>query len=112
VGGQLKIKTPSVSLLKFRERKSCTMRKTSKGLVAKARDFKLMCCIDGNNYLEGTRFSENDLKSVRSRYCIFECSGEYEGVTGRRKLRCREPSRISSKIKIGMQKNRKIRCLF
>ena len=68
--------------------------------------------IDGNNYLEGTRRSENDLKSVRSRYCIFECGGGYESVTGRRKFRCREPSRISSRVKIGMQKNRKIRCLF
>ena len=68
--------------------------------------------IDGNNYLEGTRHSENDLKSVRSRYCVFECGGGYESVTGRRKFRCQEPSRISSRVKIGMQKNRKIRCLF
>ena len=52
-------------------------------------------------------------KSVRSRYCIFECNGGYKSVTGRRKFKCREPSRISSWIKmIGMQKNRKIRCLF
>ena len=71
-----------------------------------------MSCIDGSSYLEGTRSSENELKSVRLRYCIFECIGGYEGLTGRRKLRCREPSRISSRVKIGMQKNRKIRCLF
>ena len=28
---------------------------TGEGLCAKARDFKLMCLIDYNNYLEGTR---------------------------------------------------------
>ena len=28
---------------------------TSEGLCAKARDFKLMCSIDYNNYLEETR---------------------------------------------------------
>jgi len=33
-------------------------------------------------------------------------------MTERRKLRCREPSRICSKLKIAIQKNRKIRCLF
>ena len=112
VCGELKTKTSSISSLRFRERTLCTKWKVSEGLCAKARDFKLMCWIDGNNYLEGTRCSENDLKSVRSRYCIFECSGGYESITGRRKFRCREPSRISSRVKIGMQKNRKIRCLF
>ena len=113
VCGELKTKTPSVSSLTFRERTLCTKCKASEGLCAKAKDFKLMCWIDGNNYLKGTRCSENDLlKSVRSRYCIFECSGGYESVTGRRKFRRREPSRISSRVKIGMQKNRKIRCLF
>jgi len=30
----------------------------------------------------------------------------------RHKLRCREPSRICSRLKIAIQKNRKIRCLF
>ena len=63
VGGQLK--TPNVSSLIFRERTLCSNCKTSNGLCAKAGDF-----IDGNNYLKGTRCSENDLKSVRSRYCI------------------------------------------
>ena len=33
-------------------------------------------------------------------------------MTERRKLRCREPSRICSRLKIAIQKNRKIRCLF
>ena len=112
VDGKLKTKTPSVSSLKSRERTLRTKRKTSERLCAKSKDFKLMSCIDGSNYLEGTRSSENELKSVRSRYCIFECIGGYEGVTGRRKLRCRESSRISSRVRIGMHKNRKIRCLF
>lgn len=65
-------KTPSVSSLKFRERTLCTKCKTSEGLCAKARDFKLRSCIHDNNYLEATRCSENDLKSVTSRYCVFE----------------------------------------
>ena len=30
---------------------------TSEGLCTKARDFKLMCLIDNNNYLEGRCFS-------------------------------------------------------
>ena len=105
VGGQLK--TPNVSSLIFRERTLCSKCKTSNGLCVKAGDFKLMSFIDSNYYLKGTRCSENDLKSVRSRYCIFECSGRCEGVTGRRKFRCREPSRISSKVRIGMQKKKK-----
>ena len=112
VGGELKAKTTSVGSLKFRERTLCTKCEMSEGLCAKATDFKLMSCIDGNNYFEGTRCSENELRSVRSRYCIFKYSGGYEGVIGRRTFRCREPSRISSRVKIGMQKNRKIRCLF
>ena len=112
VGRKLKTKTPSVSSLKCRERMLRTKCKTSERLCAKSKDFKLICCIDGSSYLEGTRSSENELKSVRSRYCIFECIGGYEGMTGRRKLRCREPSRISSRVKIRVQKNRKIRCLF
>ena len=65
--------TPNVSSLNFREIALCTKCKVSEGLCAKARDFKLMYGIDGNNYLEGTRCFENDLKSTRSRYCIFEC---------------------------------------
>ena len=112
VDGELKAKTPSVGSLKFRERTLCTKCKRSERLWAKSKDFTLMSCIDGSSYLEGTRSCENELKSVRSRYCIFACIGGYEGVTGRRKLRCREPSRISSRVRIGMQKNRKIRCLF
>ena len=48
---------------------------TSEGLCAKARDFKLMCSIDCDNYLEGTRCFANEIKGVRSRYCIFVCSG-------------------------------------
>ena len=112
VDGELKTKTPSVGSLKFRERTlRCTKCKRSERLWAKSKDFTLMSCIDGSSYLEGTRSSENELKSVRSRYSIFECIGGYEGVTGRRKLRCREPSRISSRVRIGMQKNRRIRCL-
>ena len=113
VGEKLKTKTLSVSSLKSRERTLRTKCKTSERLCAKSKDLKPMSCIDGSSYLEGTRCSENKLKSVRSRYCIFECIGRYDGVTGRRrKLRCREPSRISSWVKIGMQKNRKVRCLF
>ena len=110
VCGELKTKLPSVSSLNFREITLRTKCKVSEGLCAKAKDFKLMYGIDGN--LEGIRCSENELKSVRSRYCIFQCSGGCESVTGRRKFRCREPSRISSRVKIGMQKNGKIRCLF
>ena len=112
VGGKLKTKTPSVSSLKSRERTLRTKCKTSERLCAKSKDLKLMSCIDGSSYSEGTGNSENELKSVRSRYCIFECIGGYEEVTGRRKLRCREPSRISSRVKIGLHKNRKTRCLF
>ena len=33
-------------------------------------------------------------------------------MTERHKVRCREPSRICSRVKIAIQKNRKIRCLF
>jgi len=62
VCGELSTKTLSISSLKFRERTPCTKCKTSEGLCAKARDFKLMCWIDGNNYLEGMRCSGNDLK--------------------------------------------------
>ena len=75
VGGKLKTKTPSVSSLKSRERTLRTKWKTSERLCAKSKDFKLMSCIDGSSYLEGTRSSENELKSVRSRYCIFERIG-------------------------------------
>ena len=73
VGGKLKTKTPSVSSLKSRERPLRTKCRTSERLCAKSKDFKLMSCIDGSSYLEGTRSSENELKSVRSRYCIFVC---------------------------------------
>ena len=45
----------SVSLLKFRERAVFPKCETSEGLCAKARDFKLMCLIDYNNYSEGLR---------------------------------------------------------
>ena len=90
VCGELKTKTPSVSSLNFREIELCTKYRVSERLCTKVRDFKLMYEIDGNKYLEGTRCSENDLKSVRSRYFIFEFGGGYESVTGRRKFRCRE----------------------
>ena len=33
-------------------------------------------------------------------------------MTKKRKLRCREPSRICSRLKIAVQKNREVRCLF
>ena len=39
----------------FRERAVFPKCETSEGLCAKARDFKLMCLIDYNNYSEGTR---------------------------------------------------------
>ena len=68
VCGELKTKTPSVSSLNFREIELCTKCKVSERLCTKARDFKLMYEIDGNDYLEGTRCFENDLKSVRSRH--------------------------------------------
>lgn len=100
------------SLLKFRERVVFPKCETSEGLYAKARDFKLMCSIDCNNYLEGTRCFANEIKGVRSRYCIFVCSGWCKRITERRKLRCREPSRIRSRLKIAIPKNRKIRCLL
>jgi len=81
-------------------------------IVCKTRDFKLMSSIDYNNYLEGTRCFVNELKGVKSRYCIFVCSGWCKGMTERHKLRCQEPSRICSRLKIAIQKNRKMRCLF
>ena len=65
VCGELKTKTPSISSLKFGERTLCTECKTSEGLCVKHRDFKLMSCIDGNNYLEGTRCSENDVENLQ-----------------------------------------------
>ena len=52
---ELSTKIRSVNLLKFRERAVCPNCETSEGLCAKARDFKLMCSIGYNNYLEGTR---------------------------------------------------------
>ena len=42
---------------------------TIEGLCAKARDFKLMCLIDYNNWSEGTRFFA---KGVRLRH-LFLC---------------------------------------
>ena len=52
---ELSTKIRSVDLLKCRERAVFPKCETSEGLCAKARDFKLMCSIDYNNYLEGTR---------------------------------------------------------
>ena len=52
---ELSTKIRSVNLLKFRERAVFPKCETSEGLCTKARDFKLMCSIDYNNYLEGTR---------------------------------------------------------
>ena len=52
---ELSTKIRSVSLLKFRERALFPKFETSEGWCAKARDFKLMCLIDYNHYLEGTR---------------------------------------------------------
>lgn len=72
---ELSTKIRSVSSLKFRERAVFPKCETSEGLCAKARDFKLMCSIDYNNYLEGARCFANEIKGVRSRYCIFVCGG-------------------------------------
>ena len=47
---ELSTKIRSISLLKFRERAVFPKCETSEGLCAKARDFKLMCSIDYNNY--------------------------------------------------------------
>ena len=55
VGRVINKEIRSVSLLKFRERAVFPKCETSEGLCAKARDFKLMCLIDCNNYSEGTR---------------------------------------------------------
>ena len=55
VGRVINKEIRSVSLLKFRERAVFTKCETSKGLCSKARDFKRLCFIDYNNYLEGTR---------------------------------------------------------
>ena len=52
---ELSTKIRSISLLKFRERAVFLKRETSEELCAKARDFKLVCSIDYNNYVEGTR---------------------------------------------------------
>ena len=52
---ELSTKIRSISLLTFRERAVFPKCETSEGLCAKARDFKLMCLVDYNNYLEGTR---------------------------------------------------------
>ena len=52
---ELSTKIRSVNFLKFRERAVFPKCETSEGLWAKARDFKLMCSIDYNSYLEGTR---------------------------------------------------------
>jgi len=72
---EVSTKIRSVRLLKFRERAVFPKCKTSEGLCANARDFKLMSSIDYNNYLEGTRCFANELKGVRSKYCIFVCNG-------------------------------------
>ena len=74
---ELSTKIQSVSLLKFRERAvfpTCKCE-TSEGMCAKDSDFKLMSSINYNNYLEGTRCFANEIRFVRSRYCIFVCSG-------------------------------------
>ena len=52
---ELSTKIRSVDLLNFRERAVFPKCDTSEGLCAKARNFKLMCSIDYNNYLERTR---------------------------------------------------------
>ena len=52
---ELSTKIRSVNLLQFRERAVFPNCETKEGLCAKARDFKLMCSIDYNKYLEGTR---------------------------------------------------------
>ena len=104
--GELKTKTPSVGSLKFRERTlTCTKCKRSERLWAKSKDFTLMSCIDGSSYISGgNKKLRKRVKKCKIEILYFECIGGYEGVTGRRKLRCREPSRISSRVRIGMQK--------
>ena len=52
---ELSTKIRSVNLLKFRERAVFPKCETSEELCAKARDLKLMCSINYNNYLDGTR---------------------------------------------------------
>ena len=53
------------------------------------------------------------MKSVsEGSHFIFVCSRWCKGMTERRKLRSREPSRICTRLKIALQKNRKIRCLL
>ena len=52
---ELSTKIRSINLLTFRERVVFPKCETSEGLCTKARDFKLMCSIDYNNYLEGIR---------------------------------------------------------
>ena len=47
---ELSTEIRSVSLLKFRERAVFPKCEKSEGLCAKARDFKLLCLIDYNNY--------------------------------------------------------------
>ena len=96
---ELSTKIRSVSLLEFKERAVFPKCETSEGLCAKARDFKLMYSIDYNNYLEGTRYVANEIKGVRSRYRFSVCSGWCKGMTERRKLKCREPSRTGNRIR-------------
>ena len=51
------------------------------------------------------------MKSVSERsHFIFVCSRWCKGMTERCKLRSREPSRLCIRLKIALQKNRKIRC--
>ena len=53
------------------------------------------------------------MKSVsEGSHFIFVCSGWCKGMTERRKLRSREPSRICARLTIALQKNRQIRCLL
>ena len=95
----------SVSLLKFRESAVFPkyMSETSEGLCTKARDFKLMCLIDYNNYSEGTRcFAKLIVKrcKIETFLCVADdAKGWLKDVSLEVK-------------KIALQKNRKIRCLL
>ena len=59
-----------------------------------------MCLIDCNNYSEGTSCFVKQLKGVTLRHFIFVCSGRCKGMTERRKLRSREPSRICTRLRL------------
>lgn len=66
-----------------------------------------------DSYFNGRGHVGSYIDRVRSRYCIF-VSGRCERSTRwrRRRYRSRAPSRVCSRLKVIMQKNKKIRRLF